>query len=286
MKWKPKRGYRRALLLTVLVVAAVALFLRSRWAWDGSCTLARRVLPAVLGMEVGIGRCELDPVSQTVRLYGLSIRPHGADEPLLAADRAEVSGLSVLPFIGVRVGAVRITRPRLSLDLSRPPGAVGKSSECSLDALRAFDLGSLDVRGAEVRIRAPDGRAVELTGVDMGWTSRRGIAAFQLDAARGFVRSSRDGEVLSVTALSVAGEWSPRDDRVDLRKGELGLDEATLALSGSVEDLCAPRFNLEAQLFLPLQALARATRAPPETAAAGHLWSRLALTGSAEAPVL
>ena len=77
MRWSvPSR--RRRLLAVGLVLALVAgglTFLmvgRSRFAWDRACTLARRQLPGLLGADVGLGRCEVDPAGRTIR-----ITPHG-----------------------------------------------------------------------------------------------------------------------------------------------------------------------------------------------------------------
>jgi len=58
-----RRGLRTALLVMVLAVAATVAVLRTRWAADEACALARRELPVLLGLDVGIGRCELDPLS-------------------------------------------------------------------------------------------------------------------------------------------------------------------------------------------------------------------------------
>ena len=75
MRWSsPSR--RRRLLAVGLILALVAgglSFLmvgRSRFAWDQACTLARRQLPGLLGADVGLGRCEVDPAGRTLsRIY-------------------------------------------------------------------------------------------------------------------------------------------------------------------------------------------------------------------------
>src|SRR5215469_12036548 len=96
MRWSgPIR--RRRLLAAGLVLALVAgglTFLmvgRSRFAWDQACTLARRQLPGLLGADVGLGRCEVDPSARTSRLPGLSATAPGTDRPTFSADGLEVT---------------------------------------------------------------------------------------------------------------------------------------------------------------------------------------------------
>jgi translocation and assembly module TamB len=67
------RSVRVALLLAALLVAGGVLALRSHLAWEQLCTLARRELPKVVGADIGIGRCEVDPAARTVRLGGVSV---------------------------------------------------------------------------------------------------------------------------------------------------------------------------------------------------------------------
>jgi len=73
MRWSgPSR--RKRLLGVGLLLALVAgglTFLavgRSKFAWDRACTLARRQLPGLLGADVGLGRCEVDPAGRILRI--------------------------------------------------------------------------------------------------------------------------------------------------------------------------------------------------------------------------
>ena len=52
-----------------------------------------------------------------------------------------------------------------------------------------------------------------------------------------------------------------------------------MSFSGRVDDLCHPALAVDAQLFLPMHALTRATGA--FQGASGHLWARLAVSGRA-----
>src|SRR5512139_2746944 len=95
--------------------------LRTSVAWETACTLARRSLPELLGLDVGIGQCELDPLGQKVIIRGLSLFAPGSDTPLLAADLAEVQLGLPRPFAGkLSLDLVRVQRPRVAVDLSKP----------------------------------------------------------------------------------------------------------------------------------------------------------------------
>ncbi|HZW89368.1 MAG TPA: hypothetical protein VFF12_09840, partial [Myxococcaceae bacterium] len=76
MRWSSPNRRRRVLAvgLLIAVVGGLTFLLvgRSRFAWDQACTLARRQLPGLLGADVGLGRCEVDPAGRTIRIYGLS----------------------------------------------------------------------------------------------------------------------------------------------------------------------------------------------------------------------
>lgn len=90
MRWRPSRR-RRAMLIALAVVGVLGLAAvwigRSRLAWDQACALARRQLPALLGAEVGLGRCEVDPTQRTV--------PESTGSP---PERRGANGLSSAPM--------------------------------------------------------------------------------------------------------------------------------------------------------------------------------------------
>src|SRR5262245_54522995 len=93
-------GPRQMLWVGLLLVGATVALLRTRVAAEGACTLARRHLPDLLGLEVGVGQCEVDPLTQEVRLRGLSLFAPGHSTPLLAADGATVRLGRVRPLLG------------------------------------------------------------------------------------------------------------------------------------------------------------------------------------------
>ncbi|HZA13232.1 MAG TPA: translocation/assembly module TamB, partial [Myxococcaceae bacterium] len=182
MKRSSWKGLRNLLLAGLLLLAAAVVYLRTPRAAEDVCGLARQHLPKLLQLEVSIGSCALDPLTQTVRFRDVSLTEPGAETPLVAADEAEISLGAVSPFFGsVELDRIRITRPRVALDLSRPrpppsPGA------CRLDALERVDIGRLEIREAELHLALPGGRAVELIGGEVAWQRRRRRAEIHLTA--------------------------------------------------------------------------------------------------------
>ena len=270
------------LFLGALAICAAVLALRTQFAADAACTAIRRQLPALLGVDLGVNSCQLDPLSQSVTLKGLSAFVPGSDQPLFAAEEATVSLRSLRPPYAVELARVTLVRPRLNLDLSHPSLPGKEPAVCPLTLLRRARVDKLEVKGAEVRVLLPGGRRVELVGLEVGWTVRRGIAEFQVDARRGSV-SPGDGRELLLSRLVLEGGLDVGEESLELTRGEVAIDEATTSLTGRIDSLCDPTLALGGQMFLPMTALARATGAREKVA--GHLWSRVSVTGRPSSPV-
>lgn len=273
---------RRRLLGVALLLALVAgalTFLvvgRSRLAWDRACTLARRQLPGLLGADVGLGRCEVDPAGRSIRIYGLSAAAPGSERPTFSADEVEVTVAGVQPLSGrLELERVRVIRPRIWLDLSRPqarPPAEG----CPLRALEHVLVDTLEVRGAELRVALPAGRRVEVAGVELSWRTRRRDAEFTLRTSQGFLDLANGRPPLAVAGLAVEGALGPGGRELEVSRGELSIEDAQLSFAGRVDDLCRPALALDAQLFLPVRMLARVV---PLGESSGHLWAQATVSG-------
>jgi translocation and assembly module TamB len=280
MRWRG-RSRRRALIALAVVGALAVLGVwigRSRMAWDQACVLARRQLPALLGAEVGLGRCEVDPTQRTVRIYGLSAGAPGSERPLFSADALEVTVAGVQPVTGrLELEHVRLVRPRLWLDLSKPTPAT-QPAECPLRALERLEVETLEVRGAEIRVQLPSGRRAEVDGLELSWKTRRRDAEFQLRTNQGLLELGNGRPALALAGLAVEGALSPGGRELEVTRGELSLEDAQLSFSGKVEDLCKPSFAVDSQLFLPLKTLSKAV---PLGEVQGHLWAQATLSGRA-----
>ncbi len=258
------------------------MVLRTRTVWDGLCTQARRQLPTLLGLEVGIGQCEVDPLGQRLVLRGVSIFEKGAETPLLAADLAEVQLGLPNPISGrVAIDLVRVHRPRLALDLSRPRPPSDEPGVCPLVPLRRLQLSRLVITGAEVRLALPGGRQVEVSELDVALRERWGEEEFEVEARRGLLRLG-PGKELALGRLALSGALDVDDELLELARAEVALEDVTVNISGRVEQLCDPMLALDAQVFLPLRTLTQAKLLPGP--AQGHLWSRLSVNGRPAAP--
>lgn len=281
MPWSGSSRRRRLLgvaLLLALVAGALTFLVvgRSRLAWDRACTLARRQLPGLLGADVGLGRCEVDPAGRSIRIYGLSAAAPGSERPTFSADEVEVTVAGVQPLSGrLELERVRVIRPRIWLDLSRPqarPPAEG----CPLRALEHVLVDTLEVRGAELRVALPAGRRVEVAGVELSWRTRRRDAEFTLRTSQGFLDLGNGRPPLAVAGLAVEGALGPGGRELEVSRGELSIEDAQLSFAGRVDDLCRPALALDAQLFLPMRMLARVV---PLGESSGHLWAQATVSG-------
>ncbi len=271
----------------LLVLSGSMLLLRMQASWDAACTLARRHLPDVLGLDVGLGRCELDPLGSRVLVHGFSLFLPGTDTPLVAADLAEVQLGFLRPLSGrLTLALVRASRPRVTLDLSRPsaPEPGKKAEGCFLDPLERLRVSKLDITGAQLRLALPEGRRVEVGELDLRWAERWGVIELDVEARRGLVRLGPDGRELTLGQLAVAGSVDPDEALLELERAEVSLDDITTTVSGRVESLCDPNLALDAQVFLPLRTLSQARLVPG--AATGHLWSRVSIAGKPASPAV
>ncbi|MGZ3461290.1 MAG: translocation/assembly module TamB domain-containing protein, partial [Archangium sp.] len=265
-----------------MLVLGTVMVLRTRTAWDELCTQARRQLPTLLGMEVGIGQCEVDPLGQRLILRGVSVFEKGADTPVFAADLAEVQLGLPHPLSGqLSIDMVRVHRPRISLDLSRPRTPRGEPGVCPLKPLRRLRLSRLALTSAEVRLLLPGGRQVEVSELDVGLRERWGEEEFEMEARRGVVRLG-PGQELALGRLALSGGLDVEEELLELDRAEVSLDDVTVNISGRVEQLCEPMLALDAQVFLPMRTLSRAGLLPKP--AEGHLWTRLTVNGRPAAP--
>ncbi len=273
-------GYRRLLVALVLVALAAAglmLGLRSQVAWDQLCTLARRELPKALGAEVGIGRCEVDAAARTVRFGGVAVYAKGEELPVFSADQVEVTLGGFEPFTGrVLLDRLEVTRPRVRLDLSRPT-AGRPPGTCPFQALQAVSVDNFDIRGGEAHVLLPGSRAVDVEEISVGWRMRRRVAEFRVETSQGSLDPGGGVAPLPLTGLRVEAELARGGRDLEVTRGELSVGEADLSFSGRIDDLCHPSAALDAQLFLPMRALTRATGLLPGSA--GHLWARLTVSG-------
>jgi translocation and assembly module TamB len=246
------------LLFLILASAGVIAFLRSRFAWDQACAILERQLPSVLGMKVGIGRCEIDPLRQTLKVFELTASDSRGVR-ILAADSIEVRLGSLRPLFGqAQVDLVRVSRPLIDLALdAEPPAAQStKPAACPLDILRKVRISQLEADGASIRVRLPDGRAAAIDDLTVRWEQRRSSAQFQLTATQGAWREGRSE--LELSKLWLTGIYDISAEQLQVTQADIELGESSFAVSGTIEHPCHPVLSLDGQALIPAVTLKRA----------------------------
>jgi translocation and assembly module TamB len=283
---RPRRRWLKALIFLLAVLGGSMILLNSRFAWEQGCALARRELPSILGMKVGIGRCELDPLSQTVRLYDVSAAaPGGEVGPSFAARLVEVRISSLRPFFGdADIDFVRVSRPRIdwTLEIGEPAPA-SRARACPLDALSRIHVGSLEVTDGAFRAHFPDGREIQLDGLNVGWLEKRGTAQIEVAGQSGSAVAVA-GKELPISGLRLSALLSLRERWLQVSRAEMDAGGARLSIGGRIEELCRPKLKLDAKLVLPLQTLGQAGLVGE--GAEGAVAVRAGISGSPSSPVL
>ncbi|MFL5320863.1 MAG: translocation/assembly module TamB domain-containing protein [Myxococcaceae bacterium] len=271
----------------MLCVGGTVWFLRTQYAWDKACELARTKLPDALNADVQIGACEIDPLTQSVIAKDIVVRPREAPKdapPLLSAERAEVALAGIHPFFRtVELNRVAAQKPKVVIDLRNPKPKTGDGAKCSLDPARRVEIDQLALKDASVTLLLPDDKRVEVSRLDVRWTLRRGVAEFEIEAKDGLVHLGGKAQDLALTRLVLQGNFSADDEQIEFSRAEVGIDDVTVNWTGRVEELCDPNLSLEAQLFLPLRSLSKVVSLPQPTE--GHIWSRLSLSGKIAEPI-
>ncbi|MBK7860383.1 MAG: translocation/assembly module TamB [Archangiaceae bacterium] len=282
---------RRLLVVAALIAGAAVLALRTEAAGDAMCSTLRREIPSRLGLEVGIARCRIDPLSQTVRLSGVSVfEASSGDEPVIAAEEAEVSLRNVFPGF-VTLDWVKLIHPRVTLEVDPPVAAVrGVKKTCPLTVLDRLRVQHLEVQGAELKLSVRGKGRAELDGLDVEWRFKKGVLSARVELKGGAVEwgapstGSGRAQRARLSRSLFEGDLDVDDEALSIQRGEVGVDGVRLTATGSIEELCdvEPKLALNAQLFLPVAQGVKLVGG--EVSASGNLWSRLQVSGRPSAP--
>ncbi len=272
----------RALLIAgLLVFAGLVLFLRTEMAWDGACQLARDQLPRLTGLEVDIGRCEIDPLRQTVTLHRLEAREPGRSEALLAAEKVVVALRAIRPTYSVDLARVSLTKPKLRLDLRAPVPSKAGPAGCLLDAVPRARILQLDVVDAEVRALLPEGRELTLDDLDLSWREKRGVPQFQLALSRGALGLGANGKQVT-GKLTASGALDLEERRLELERVDLEAAGGRATVKGKVASLCDPQLELVLDAQVPLSSVAQLGALG--ASAKGELSAKVELAGHWQSP--
>lgn len=280
-RWRPGRWH--LLLAGLLVAVAVIALLRTRTVAEGACAALRSHLPSLTGLEVGIGGCSLDPLTQEVVLRDVAFRQPESDAPLFAVDSARVRMGPMRVLSGrLNLELVRLEHPRMSLDLRDPVKRAPEASApaCPLDLFERLEIGQLEIQNAELALQLPGDVEAELGGIEIGWNTVRRGTEIELEATRGALTLASATAPLALHQVVAQATLDLNAGALEIARAEIGLDEALLSLSGRIQSLCAPQAELEAQLYLPLTSVARALGT--DLPMSGHAWSRWSINGPLE----
>jgi translocation and assembly module TamB len=287
------RRLRRALLILALGVVAIVLLMRTDRAGAFVCEKIHEEVPKRFPYAVSIGRCELEPLTQAVRLEEVKVTgepgPGGAPpETLLEADEAYLSLRSVL-LNAVTLDQVRLVNPRAKLDLSalpaQPAGAPkAKARVCPLQTLKKVRFEQLEVRNAELELTLSPNRKVTLEGLDLDWKMRR--RTIELSAVLRAGRAEVDGRDARLGKALVDGTLYLDEESLALQRAELSVEGTSLSASGQLDQLCDPNpvLDLNGQVFLPLTAVARLAEKKELEPADGQIWARWSVSGHSDQP--
>ena len=247
---------------------------------EGACTALRRHLPELTGMEVGSSGGA--PSIRSRRRSGCAasrcIR-RVAGGPCWRWS-PPVSGWAGCTFpAGLTLESIRLDG-RACTSISPPAARGDRDGVCPLALLERLEIGRLQMHNARVDATLPGAR-LGLDGVDLAWRTRRGAIEIELRAARGALSPPGRGEALAVHQFVAQAALRLGEETLEIARAEVGVDEALISLSGKLEALCNPSAELEAQVYLPLATVGRATgsRLPMS----GHTWTRWSINGPLDA---
>ncbi|HYV43875.1 MAG TPA: translocation/assembly module TamB domain-containing protein [Myxococcaceae bacterium] len=256
--------------------------LRTRWASAEACDILRKKLP-----ELAIRRCEIDPLTQGMKLYDITATVPGQAGTRLTAESAEVRlGASPLFFGPPELALVHLAHPSIRVDLTQLKPRPKGPRACPLDALEKVTLDRLRAHDATVEVVLPGGRGVELSAVDAEWTLRRGVVELEVKVGSGVFKQGAGKSDLLIGPTQVQASLDPEAQQLQIASAEGMVDDVTWSVGGKVDTLCEPNLLLDAQAFLPLRTVAKVVPLPLPEKPQGHVLARVHVSGRPESPSL
>ncbi len=228
-------------LAAVLVSGGAIAFLRTDFVANNLCAYAVATIEEVTAAKVRVARCSVDPAGGKLTIEGLQVGDPGGRLDLKIA-RVFVH-VVVRPLLQrVRLERLEIDHPQLHLALDQaglsPPMNGGRCLPTMLDR---FELGRVKVRKASLAISS-DGVRVEVPHASISIKGNGELLRVAV-ATRGGGINLQDrsfGLISSRTAgtVDLHGEGA-----IELVKADLIGSEASVFISGKLENLCDPRIE-------------------------------------------
>lgn len=273
------------LLVVVGLFVGVGAVSRTERAQRFACQQLRNRLPAIVGGPVQIESCSIDLLHLSVR--ATHVRFERGDVMALSAESLSVSvGLPTLD--GLSLGTVHLERPHLEIrileQLAKAPARRGIAAACPLDALRAFRAHAITIDDGHLHITQAD-RQLWLHGLKL--EASLGSRTSQVSAAaRGGQLQLQQAPPLLFGTVAVDGNLDYRARSIDIGRAEATIDAMTMSGQVLIDGLCAqtaPRLDLNAQLYLPLETLRR-LGVPLPNPSHGQVAARVTATGPLNRP--
>lgn len=266
------------LLVTAVPVVASLALLRTEWAGDRLCRVASDRLAEATGLAAAFAACRVDPLTLAVEVEGVALSRDGAR--VFAADALRARFAPVQAFgRKLHLAELRLVRPRVTLAV--PAGEDdGAPLTCPPPVLQRFEIRRLEIEDGGVELGLADGGHLSIAGLSVSSRDQgSGLRALAPRRARVAVSA---GPVRLDGALPLAAPRVAADLDVALDLSRLGVDRAeaevngvAVALSGRVDDLCAPRLDLDARVDGPVGAFLALLRAHPPSEGAVAMDARV-----------
>lgn len=243
----------RFLLFIGATALAVVMVLRTPWAGNELCTSAANVLGRLLGQEVVLERCQVEPLSSRVRIEG--IRLGDGPEPLFTA-RGMVIDFTPLSLGGlVSVERIQLDDPFVHLHLQGDGDekeAEPSDGRC-LAILDKVKIGRIDVRNGGSFLTLPDGSMIEARGLDV--EVQRAPRRYGAEIHLGGAVYSKGDLRIPVDGLDARVELEPAREHLIVDGFEVRGPGIRLSSAGAIATLCDPSFDLRSRIEVGLEPL-------------------------------
>ena len=248
--------------LVLVLVAGTLAALRTRWAGEKVCRAAAARVEAATGLSLTFDACRLDLFGLSVEVDGMELSK-GPGSPAFAADSV-TARLAAVQALGrqIHLEKLSLVRPRLHVVRPALPGAP-KGATCPPAFLSRFEIRHLEVEQGELDVKVGE-RRLRVEGIDVhtdpGRRSLRSLARpgrrDRLQVTTGPAHLEVAGRSFDAARTSLAAEIAADLSGAEVSRAEVELDGAKLGLTGRIEDLCAPRLDLQVTAAGPLAAMA------------------------------
>ena len=235
-------------LAAALVSGGTLAILKTDFVSNNLCAYAVATIEDATAAKVKVAACTVNPGAGQLTIDGLEVgAPDGRIH--LTVVRVFVH-LVVRPLLQrVRLERVEIDHPDLKLSLARQPAgpAQPQTGQCVPEILSRFELGRVKIRKARVLVEGEGGLRIDLPRLELRARGAGGPLRLAVATRAGGVDVA--GRSAGLISSRIAAQVDLRGKgTLQLAKANLIGTDASLVVSGRIEDLCTPRTALTASL--------------------------------------